>query len=155
VEAERVLGEYVGASYLPLLGVTAEAGKIFQPEEDAPPQTHFVALLGYGLWQRSFGGDPGIVGRSIRLDTRPHTVVGVLPAGFRGLTGTAEIWVPVMTQDAGFLRERWAHSYQMIGRLKPGVTVEQAKSAVTVLGAQVEEAHPDTRPAPGARRRIS
>jgi putative ABC transport system permease protein len=155
VEAERVLGEYVGASYLPLLGITAEAGRIFEPDEDATPQTHFVALLGYGLWQRTFGGDPGIVGRSIRLDTRPHTVVGVLPAGFRGLTGTAEIWVPVMTQDAGFLRERWDHSYQMIGRLKPGVTVEQAKSAVAVLGAQVDEAHPDTRPWGAAARTMN
>jgi putative ABC transport system permease protein len=151
IEAERVLGEYVGASYLPLLGVTAEAGRIFRPEEDATPQTHFVALLGYGLWQRSFGGDPGIVGRTIRLDTHPHTVVGVLPAGFRGLTGTAEIWVPVMTQDAGSLGERWAHSYQMIGRLKPGVTVDQAKSAVAVLGAQVDQAHPNARRAPGAK----
>src|SRR5213593_3130606 len=93
VAAERILGEYVQAQYLPLLGVRAELGRVFLPEEDATPQTHFVALLGHGVWLRSFGADPGIVGRSMRLDTRTYTVVGVLPAGFRSLTGTAEIWV--------------------------------------------------------------
>jgi len=126
-------------------------GRVFLPEEDAIPETHFVALLGHGLWQRSFGGDPGIVGRAIRLDTRTYTVVGVLPAGFGGLTGTAEVWVPVMTQNTDSLRERWMHSYQMVGRLKPDMSVEQARSAVEVLGAQVNEAHPDRFPAPGAK----
>src|SRR5881397_979546 len=151
VEAARIPGEYVGAQYLPLLGVRAEWGRVFLPEEDATPETHFVALLGHGVWQRSFGGDTGIVGRTVRLDTRTYTVVGVLPAGFRGLTGTAEIWVPVMTQNSDELRERWNHSYQMIGRLKPGTSVEQARSAVVVLGARISDAHPDTRPAPGAK----
>ena len=151
VAAERILGEYVQAQYLPLLGVKAELGRVFLPEEDAVPETHFVALLGHGLWQGRFGGDTGIVGRTVRLDTRSYAVVGVLPAGFRGLTGTAEIWVPVMTQNADDLRERWNHSYQMIGRLKPGTSVEQARSAVVVLGARISDAHPDTRPAPGAK----
>jgi len=150
-EATRILGEYVGAQYLPLLGVGAKLGRVFLPEEDAIPETHFVALLGHGLWQRSFGGDPGIVGRAIRLDTRTYTVVGVLPAGFGGLTGTAEVWVPVMTQNTDSLRERWMHSYQMVGRLKPDMSVEQARSAVEVLGARVNEAHPDRFPAPGAK----
>src|SRR2546428_1197447 len=142
-EAERIAGEIVGADYFPVLGIGARVGRTFLAEEDATPATHWVALLGHGLWQRRFGGDPTLVGKTITLDTRPYTVVGVLPEGFRGLTALAEVWVPTMTLGANNLGQRWAHSHEVIARLSPGVSVAAAKSAVEVLGKQIYEAHPN------------
>ncbi|PYV10135.1 MAG: hypothetical protein DMG07_21690, partial [Acidobacteria bacterium] len=154
-EPERVSGEIVGADYFPVLGVGARVGRTFLPEEDATPGTHWVALLGHGLWQRRFGGDPAVVGTTITLDTRTYTVVGVLPPGFRGLSALAEVWMPTMTLGAEDLAERWNHSHDVIARLRPGVTAAQAKSAVEVLGKQVDEAHPNRAPSVpwGARAR--
>ncbi len=141
-EAERLTGEQSGAGYFPILGVKAALGRMFLREEDSTPATHFVAVLGHGLWQRRFGADPGVVGRGIRLDGRTYTVVGVAPAGFNGLSGVAELWVPVMASDPEELKQRWSHSHEMIARLKPGVTPEQARNAVVLLGKEVDRAHP-------------
>ena len=141
-EPEKISGEFGGASYFLLLGVKPQIGRTFLPEEDRTPGTHPVALISHGLWQRRFGGDPATVGRSVILEGRSYTVIGVAPAGFRGLTGRADIWVPAMMSGAQALRRRWSHSWQVVARLKPGVSEEQAKAAVAVLGRQVEEAHP-------------
>jgi putative ABC transport system permease protein len=142
-EPERIRAEIVSESYFPTLGVNALVGRNFLPEEDATPETRFVTILGNGLWLRRFGGDPKIVGKTVTLDTKPYTVVGVLPAGFRALSGLAEIWVPVHTLNARNLTGRWNHSYELIARLKPGVAYGQAKAAVTVAGVQVDQAHQD------------
>src|SRR5262245_4806698 len=116
-EAERLRAEVVSAGYFPILGIRTQVGRLFLPEEDATPDTHAVAILGYGLWQRRFGGDQTIVGRNISLDNRSYTVVGVLPAGFQGLTGGAEIWLPTMTSGAREISMPFWHYYQMkIGR---------------------------------------
>jgi putative ABC transport system permease protein len=149
-EAERVLAEVVSAGYLPILGIKPHVGRLFLPEEDTTPDTHPVAILGYGLWQRRFAGDQAIVGRNITLDTRSYTVVGVLPAGFQGLTGGAEIWLPTMTSGAREISMPFWHSYQLIARLKPGVSEAQAKSAVAILGQRVDEAHPGPKKAGAA-----
>ena len=141
-EAERVSAEVVGAGYLPILGIKPHVGRLFLPEEDTTPDTHPVAMLGYGLWQRRFGGDQTIVGRNITLDTGSYTVVGVLPAGFQGSTGGAEIWLPTMTAGAREISMPFWHYYQLIARLKPGVSEAQAKTAVVLLGQRVDEAHP-------------
>jgi putative ABC transport system permease protein len=92
---ERLPVEIVSASYFPVLEVGAVRGRVFLPEEDGAAGAHPVVLIGDGLWRHRFGADPGIVGRPIHLDGRPLTVVGVLPAGFRGLTGQAEAWIPM------------------------------------------------------------
>jgi len=149
-EAERVSAEVVSAGYLPILGIKPHVGRRFLPEEDTTPDTHPVVILGYGLWQRRFGGDQTIVGRNITLDTRSYTVVGVLPAGFQGLTGGAEIWLPTMTSGAREISMPFWHYYQLIARLKPGVSEAQAKSAVVLLGQRVDEAHPNPRKAGAA-----
>ena len=146
-DAEMVTGETVSAEYLSLLGITAELGRTFVEREDAAPESARVAILGHSLWERRFGRDPGVIGRAVTLDTEKYIVVGVLPAGFRGLTSTAELWVPTMAIPPDALRQRWDHWLQMIARLKPGATPEEAKSAVRVLGRQVDEAHPS--PIPG------
>ena len=102
-----------------------------------------LAIVSHGLWQRRFGSDPNLVGRTIGLNGIPHTVLGVLPKGFRGLTGLADVWVPVMTQPAADIEEVWSHSYNVVARLEPGVSADQAQAAARVLGAQINAEYRD------------
>jgi predicted permease len=141
--AERVEGEFVSASYFPLLGIEAALGRTFLPEEDQTPSTHPVALIGYGLWQRRFGSHPEIVGKTITLRNVVVTVVGVLPEGFKGQAGTAEIWVPMMMAPVMTFPRRlsapFSHWHEAIARLKPGVTVAQAQAEMQSVARQMEE----------------
>jgi predicted permease len=142
-EPEQVRCELVGASYFPILKVKMTLGRTFLPEEDATPGTHFVAVISQGLWQRRFGGDPQIIGKTIKLDLKPYTIVGVLQTGFQGLSGPADVWIPVHTRPAEDLSQRWSHSWELIARLKRGVSAGQAKIAVALLGLRIDAAHPD------------
>ena len=142
--AERVTGERVGARYLPTLGIRPALGRGFLPDEDRVPDGPRVAMLGHDFWQRRYGADSSVLGRSLVLDGTPYTIVGVLPAGFRGLTGQADLWTPLMAQPAEELTEPWSHSYSMIARLRPGVTTAQAIDETRRLGARVYEAYPNT-----------
>ena len=144
-EPERVRGELIGARYLATLGMTPHIGRDFTREEDRTPGMDGIVMLGYALWQRRFGGDPNVLGQVVRLSAVPYTVVGVLPPGFRGLTGDAEAWVPLMTMTAEDLNQRWSHSYYAVARRKAGVSDEQARNAVTVLGHRIDTAIPDPR----------
>jgi putative ABC transport system permease protein len=135
--AERVFGEQIEATYLATLGVTPQLGRDFTREETRAPGSAPIVMLGHGFWQRRFGGDPSVLGRTLGLNGVAHTIVGVLPASFHGLTGEAELWVPVMTRAADDLGEAWNHSYLAVGRRQAGITVEQAEAATRVLGAQV------------------
>ena len=135
---ERLSGESVEATYFGVLGVTPRLGRAFTADETRAPGSAPVAVLGYGFWMRRFGGSADVVGRTIGLNGVPHTILGVLPQGFSGLTGLAEVWVPVMTRSADDLGEAWNHSYSVVARLKPGVTPDQADAAVRVLGAQID-----------------
>lgn len=140
-QAERVVGEVVGGSYFSVLGLTPALGRDFLPEEDAAPGNRYAVMLSHTLWSRSFGSDPGVLGRSIRLNGVPYTVVGVGPAGFNGLWGTAELWVPTMTEPVAALTSP-GHSYAVIARLLPGITSEQLATTMSRLGAQVDRAYP-------------
>jgi putative ABC transport system permease protein len=136
---ERLQGEIVGASYFTLLGVDTPLGRTFDAAEDrpgAPP----VAVISHQLWQRRFGGDAGVTGKVITLDGTPFTIVGVAPPGFHGLFGLADVWRPMMTTDPSDLVEPFSHSYLLVARRRPGVTVAQADAGVRVLGAEVEAA---------------
>src|SRR5262249_54630353 len=86
--------EMVSAAYFPLLGVEAVIGRVFTAEENRMPGANSVALLSYGLWQRRFGGDPQVIGKTIELDRHAFTIVGALPPDFRGQSGTADVWAP-------------------------------------------------------------
>ena len=149
-EPERLQFEEVSAGYFPVLGVQAQIGRTFLPQEDAIPEQNFVAVLSDSLWRRRFGADPTVIGRKIDLDSKPYTVVGVLPAGFQGLGSPADLWVPVHRLDAQTLGQRWQHDWTLVARIKPGVRVEQAQSAMTTLGRIIDEAHPDGRAGWGA-----
>jgi predicted permease len=140
-DPERVRVEQVSAAYFPLLGVTAEIGRTFLADEDVTPETHFVALVSQGLWQRRFGGDPSIVGTTLHLDLRPHTIVGVLPRDFQALSGPVDIWVPAHVVAATDLNQTGAHSWELIARLRSGVTEAQAKSEADAIGSELDRVY--------------
>ena len=145
-EPEHLQGEQVTASYFPLLGIRAAVGRTFLPEEDSVPERDMVAMISYGLWQRRFAGDRAAIGRTIELDLKKYTIVGVLPAGFRGLRAPAgDVWIPIHTLNGRMLHSAQSHSWELAARLKPGVPVAQAESAVTQLGAAIDRAVPDPR----------
>jgi predicted permease len=141
-DAERAYHEQVDSRYLPTLGLTTALGRNFARDEDTSPGGPRVAILSDAFWQRRFNADPAALGRTVDIDGKPFTVVGVLPPGFRGLSGRAELLIPVLSQPAELVNEAWSHSYELIGRMKPGVTPEQAKAAVQQLGAVVDRAYP-------------
>ncbi len=152
--AERLAGEQVEASYLTTLRIRPVIGRDFTNDETRTPGSAPIAIIGDGLWHRRFGGDPSVIGRTIGLDGVPHTIVGVLAPGFRGLSGQAEIWVPVMTRAAADLGEIWNHSYSVVGRRNRDVTVEQAEAASRVLGSEVSTYFDAPKATPGERQAL-
>jgi predicted permease len=138
---DRVQGEIVEAPYFALLGIEAGFGRLFSSDDDrvgAPP----VAVISHGLWQRRFGGASGVLGRMVTLDGTAVTIVGVAPAQFRGLSGRADVWRPFKPTVPFDLNEPFSHSYHLIARRRPGVSIEQADAAVRVLSAQIDAAFP-------------
>ncbi len=121
-EAQRVDAALVTHDMAEVLGITPVLGRDILPEEDMPDASR-VALVGYGLWQSQFGGDPDVVGRTLRLDAEPYTVIGVLPREARFL-GDADLWVP-LSMDVDTNPYSWF--LKGIGRLGEGVTAEQAQ----------------------------
>ncbi|MGH9835058.1 MAG: ABC transporter permease, partial [Blastocatellia bacterium] len=143
---ERLQVEMVSASYFPLLGVEAVAGRTFTTEEDRTPEANLTALLSYGLWQRRFGGDPQVIGKPLELDKHVFTIVGVLPPGFRGQNGTAEAWVTMMAAPLLRFKRTLAapnnYWFQVIARLKDGVSPAQAQSEMQLITAEIERKFP-------------
>ena len=144
-EPERITLETVSAAYFGLLGVHAARGRTFLPDEDVVPEKVAVTVLSDGLWKRRFGGDPAIVGREIVMDARPFTVVGVMPPGFKGLTDRADAWIPfVMSDTAEGLAARGRRWFQVLARMKPGVTLPQVQADLDAIARRLERAYPDT-----------
>ncbi|MEW6206984.1 MAG: ABC transporter permease [Acidobacteriota bacterium] len=143
---ERIEVEMVSAGYFPLLGVEAFSGRVFLPEEDTSPNTHAVALIGYGLWQRRFGSDTEAIGQTISINKVQLTIIGILPEGFGGQSGTAQVWTPMMMAPAltfpRRLKAPFAHWHEVIAKLKPGVTIDQAQTEMETLGQKIEQAIP-------------
>jgi predicted permease len=139
---ERVLGLHVTADILPLLGVPPLLGRVFAPEEDAAGRDH-VVVLGYRIWQRRFGGDPSVVGRTVALDGAAYAVVGVMPRGFEfppfWATG-AELWGPLPLGDRATSRQ--ARSLRVFGRLRDDSSVEKARAEIQTITARLEQAYP-------------
>jgi putative ABC transport system permease protein len=144
---ENVNGELVSADYFPLLRAQAARGRTFLPEEDRAPDTHRVAVVGYGLWQRRFGGAPALVGQTIQLNGADYTVVGIMPEGFRGVSDQSEIWLPTMmtssVRNVDHLRQRDQRWLSAVGRLKPGVTLAQAQTEMDAIMGRLEQAYPN------------
>lgn len=140
-EPERVIGTMATASLFDVLGVKPLLGRTFTVEEEELGR-HQVVVLGHGLWQRRFGGNPDIVGQSVQLSDVTRTVIGVMPSGFRFPHQDAELWVPMaLSQEAR--NARGGFSYYAIGRLKSGVRFEQAKADVGAISDRMEQQYPD------------
>jgi len=140
VEGEELKSERVSANLFPLLGVQPVLGRGFLASEDVPGPAS-VAVLSYELWQRRFGGDPSIPGKSIRLRGSDYTVVGVMPPGFSVIEPGVDVWTP-LNFDINDPRVASGRSLTAIARLRPGVTFEQAVSEFDSMGASLEAAYP-------------
>jgi putative ABC transport system permease protein len=138
---EQIRGVRISPSFFPMLGVEAAIGRTFRPEEEEPGKDQ-VVVLSDGLWQRRYGGDPGIVGRSLLIDGRPFTVIGVLPDDFYFLQSDFEMWMP-FSVDADF-RGRDDHSVVVYARLAPGVSLAEAQAEMDTIAGRLEIAYPDT-----------
>ncbi|HLJ25761.1 MAG TPA: ABC transporter permease [Candidatus Angelobacter sp.] len=132
-EPQRIQAGYASASLFPMLGAQAVAGRSFLPEEDRAGSAP-VVMLSHRLWQSRFGGDPHIVGRPIILDDRRYIVAGVLPAGFNFLRW-ADLWLPI-GQYYDDLTSHVHHDFVVIGRLKPKITLAQARDEITRFNEQ-------------------
>ncbi len=147
--SERAFAMLVSGNYFDVAGVEPILGRGFLPEEDTTPNGAPVVVLSHSFWQRRFAGAPGIVGQQVKVNDRPYTVVGVMPAAFIGtaLGLAADAWIPLMQQPelqaAGDRLELRGHSWmQAMARLRPGVTVEQARAELETIRAQLEKEHP-------------
>jgi len=141
-DPERLEGQRVSTDLFPLFGVEPQIGRVFTAAEDQPGNER-VVLLSYGLWQRRFGGDAGIVGKSLQLNGSGYTVVGVMPARFQFPTADDEVWVPIaFTQEDATNRNR--HYLRVVGRLKPGVTLAQAQADMSTIATRLQQQYPET-----------
>jgi putative ABC transport system permease protein len=142
--AERLRVVLATGDLLPMLGIAPKLGRGFLPEEDEAGGNG-VVLLNHRLWVRRFNADPGIVGRTLRLDGETVTVIGVMPAEFgdRETWGSADLIRPMGFSDAESAM-RGNHYLDVFARLKPGVTLAQANAGLTVLATRLRETHPET-----------
>jgi putative ABC transport system permease protein len=143
-EPERLQGARATASVFSTLRVRPVIGRVYTEEEQLDPARALsVAVLSYGLWQRRFGGDPSVVGRTILLNGSPHQVVGVMGADFQYPDRDFELWTPLYIPPDQ-LRERSDYSYLSVARLKTGVTLVQARAHMRVLAANLARDYPRT-----------
>jgi predicted permease len=147
---QRVFGMVASANYFDVLGVRPFLGRAFLPEEDSKPGGAPVAVIGYRFWQSHFAANPNIVGRTIEINEHPYTIVGVTPAEFQGSqTGVrTDIWVPIMMQGqldplGDLLHDH--HQFWLLGfgRLKHGVTLQQAQQEMTLRLKPEAKAYPE------------
>jgi len=141
-ESRQVLGGVVSRDLLPLLGVTPAVGRNFTIEDDRQK----TVILGYGLWQSLYGGDPAAVGRVLDLSGTPYTVIGIAPRGFR-FPSEYQLWTPIgmMETDARPQAEnRSLRIFTAIGRLKPDMTLDQARDELTAISRELGRTYPGT-----------
>jgi putative ABC transport system permease protein len=141
-EPQQVWCSHVSANFFRLLGTRLILGRDFLPDEEQPGHEK-VAVISYGLWRQRFGGDPGVVGKSMVLDYQPYQVIGVLPRGF-SLLGTntpLDIWVPLAFNRAQLDRKHY--DLVALGRMKRGVTIAQAKANIEIITDALKKQYPE------------
>jgi len=137
----RLNGTDVSAELFSILGTEAEIGRVFQPGEDAAGRNAFV-ILSYSLWQQRFGGDPNVVGHSIDLEGVNREIVGVMPASFHFPSARTDVWMP-LNIDPRNEAHYWADAFMpIVGRLRPGATMEEAGAEIRVFQAHVRTLFP-------------
>src|SRR5580704_13546433 len=147
--AERTIGSIVSANYFDGIGVHPILGRGFAPGEDVGSNAHPVTVIGYQLWKSRFKGDPGIIGKTQRLNGIEHTIMGVAPEGFLGtfVGWGMQFWVPASMEETfeggGYkLEDRGARWIEAYIRLKPGVTLEQAQQEMSAIAKRLETDYP-------------
>lgn len=148
---ERAYGLLVSDNYFSALGVIPQMGRVFGPEDLRAEGGEPVAVISHGLWQSMFTGDPNVVGRPIRINGRPLTVVGVAPREFQGTTLGLyfEVWLPatlapVIANGSREVRSRGARGYSVMGWPAPGVTRDEVQRDVNTAMRELADAYPDT-----------
>lgn len=150
-EPERIQAMYVTDNFFSVMGVPPVLGRGFGPQDSNPGLTT-LAVISHGLWTRRFASDPQIVGKIVRLDSEPFTIIGVMPASFRHPTQLASLNVEVWIA-AGFVAPPFdppsseSRMMRLVGRLKPETDLEQARAEMKVLGSQLQAQYPDRYPA--------
>ena len=148
---ERVRGELVSGNFFDVLGVRPWAGRLFNQDDDRTPSAHPVAVLSYAFWDRRFGKDPGIIGKTILVNEYPVTVLGVTPPSFYGidLSNSPDVRVPMMMTPVfnplppTRLQSRRHQWLSVMARLKPGVSLDQTQASLNVLYRQIRETEAD------------
>ncbi|HTG16922.1 MAG TPA: ABC transporter permease, partial [Blastocatellia bacterium] len=146
---ERLWGYEVTGNYFAALGVNAVRGRLISSDDDAAPGASPVAVVSYKGWQQRFGGEPGIIGRDVIVNGRSYTIIGVAPQGFYGteIIAAPDMWFPVAMQAQLEIGSKWLDDREIEnlfvqGRLKSGVTVAQAQTALNDIALQLEREHP-------------
>jgi putative ABC transport system permease protein len=149
-EPEQVWGVHSSGNFFRLLGVAPALGRDFTAEEEQPGHEQ-VVIISYGLWQRHYGGDPAIIDRSVLIDDKPYTIVGVLPKDFTlwGNSRQLDLWMPFAFDRAQLDREN--HSVIVFGRLRKGVNTTQAQAEMETIIARLKEQYPTVDPENGIR----
>src|SRR2546427_27283 len=153
-EPQQGFGEIATGNYFSLLGAKPAIGRTFTTDDDGNPGERLVAVLGYGEWQKRFGGEPSVVGRTMTVNGQSFAVIGVMPKGFKGTNaiGAPALWVPYMTYPVttnGFFGELIAPNqrrgliFNVTGRLTPGVTVRQAEANLKSIARQLAQEYPN------------
>jgi predicted permease len=146
----KIYLQVVTHGFFDMMGVPAALGRTLSRQDEDLPRGSPVAVLSHGFWQTELGGDPKILGRTVRLDRQTLTVVGVMPPGFKGTKAfsSVDLWAPMsvyrqVSPYARHLEERGAQMFEMVGRLRPDVSIRQAEVEVKVLAARLERDHPE------------
>jgi len=148
-EPVRLLGAGVSPAFFDLLGVHVAHGRSFRADETTPGR-HRVVVLGHGLWQRRFGGDPSVVGRTITLSGWPTEIIGVLPSTFEFPDATIEMWTPLVLSAGPEPPSRGNHFLSVYARLKSATTIEQARRDMDRIGAILSSDYPESNANHGA-----
>jgi predicted permease len=151
-QSDVIWGQAVSGSYFDVVRIKPIMGRTFLPEEDNAIGANPVVVMGHSLWQRRFGSDPDIVGKTIRLSNRGFQVIGVAPQSFTGskFALSMDFWVPMamveeLRRSPGLLASRDSHWMNVLGRLKPGVTLDQASAEMKSIAARLNQAYPNER----------
>jgi predicted permease len=140
---EQVIAREASWSLFPMLGVNAALGRVFAATDDSAGASA-TAVITWGLWKRRYGADPHMVGRTILLDSKPYTVIGILPSWFSYPNPMVQLWTPVRHEETGawFTTSHWSHYFRVVARLQPGVSLEQAQGELSAIQARIRKQVP-------------
>jgi hypothetical protein len=138
-ETVRIRGEHVSHDYFSVLRAPPLIGRTFTAEEDSAPDLAPLVVLSHQFWRTRFTASPDVLGKTVRLTEVDHTIIGVMPPDFHGLDDSTQLWVPMSTLSAATWNTRSARGRDAVGRLKPGVTVEQARAELSSIGLKLAE----------------